>query len=146
MKKILLVLALFSFIALNSNAQEAVKKSLKKPEEAQKKTLAAPAKPEKKAEKAQEKFTPDIKGVVVSLPKLASGADASVTKADAEKAQPLAVKSGDKVYLVYNAKNAFDGKSLIKLAEAKNIGIQGEVKTVNGFNVIVAKKIQEIKE
>lgn len=154
MKKIFFIcLVVITSLAISLEAQEAVKKKLPDaPETATKKSLtventkpiAAP-----KTQKAATQFKADITGTVISLTKLAMDADPSVTKAEAEelvkKGQPLAFKSGNDIYLVYNAKNAFDSKNLAKYAEVKNLGIAGEIKFVNGFGVITAKQIQPVE-
>lgn len=77
------------------------------------------------------------------------GAVPTVTKAEAEdlvkKGQPLALKANDQIYLVYNTKNNYDGKSLAKFADAKNLGIAGEVRYINGFAVVFAKQMQPVE-
>lgn len=155
MKKMFLMFAMaLALLASSSNAQEAVKKKL--PAEAvevKKKTLPADAsKPivtPKTQKAATSEFKADVSGVVISLAKLAMGADPIVTKAEAEdlvkKGQPLALKSGEDIFLIYNSKNVFDGKSLAKFADAKNLGVSGEVKYVDGFGVVIAKKVQPVE-
>jgi hypothetical protein len=153
MKKTIAILSLIILFALGINAQEAVKKTLpQEPAEASKKTLTQEAtKPVAQTQKSakQTQFKADVTGQVISLTKLAMGGIPTVTKAEAEelvkKGQPLALKSNDQIYLVYNTKNAFDGKSLAKYAEVKNLGIAGEVRYINGFAVIFAKQIQPVE-
>lgn len=156
MKKLIGILSLIAILFVGINAQEAVKKTLpQEPAEATKKTLTPEAskpvaQPQKTAQtqKAQQ-FKADVTGQVISLTKLAMGADPIVTKSEAEemvkKGQPLALKSSDQIYLVYNTKNAFDGKSLAKFAEVKNLGIAGEIRYINGFAVIFAKQMQPVE-
>lgn len=152
MKKIALIftlIACFGFISLT--AQEPEMKTRKRTQEAEMRTrpVAEAPKAAPKTQKAATQFKADITGTVISLTKLAMDADPSVTKAEAEelvkKGQPLAFKSGNDIYLVYNAKNAFDSKNLAKYAEVKNLGIAGEIKFVNGFGVITAKQIQPVE-
>jgi len=156
MKKLLILATLvFAVLVSGINAQEeATKRKLpSEPEEAQKRKLTTedtkPIAVEKpQARPASAAFKADVSGVVVSLAKLAFDGDATVTKAEAEAlakdGHPLALKSGDIIYLIYNAKNVFNGKSLARFADAKNLGIEGEVKQIGGMNVVIAKKIQPI--
>lgn len=153
MKKIFGLLSLFAFLFVAVNAQEAVKKTLpQEPAEATKKTLsqesAKPIAQPQKAAKTQQ-FKADVTGQVISLTKLAMDADPIVSKAEADemvkKNQPLALKSADQIYLVYNTKNAFDGRSLAKFAGVKNLGVAGEIRYINGFAVIFAKQMQPVE-
>ncbi|GEM_PF-2507649 len=153
MKKIIGLFSLFAFLFVVVNAQEAVKKTLpQEPAEATKKTLTQEAtKPVAQPQKAvkTQQFKADVTGQVISLTKLAMGADPVVTKAEADemvrKNQPLALKAADQIYLVYNTKNAFDGRSLAKFAGVQNLGIAGEIRYINGFAVIFAKQMQPVE-
>lgn len=152
-KTLLFALILIGFGLASATAQEeAQMKTRQKPAEAEMRTrpqAEAPKATEKVQKASKTAFTPNVTGTVISLAKLAMGADPSVTKAEAEdlvkKGQPLALKAGEEIYLIYNAKNVFDGKSLAKFAEAKNLGVAGEVKYVNGFAVVIANKIQPVE-
>lgn len=151
MKKIIMALLLTVALSLNvANAQEAVKKSLPKPpEEATKRSLSTPAKaaPEKTV-KTLAKFEPVVTGTVISLNKLGATGDGTITKAEAAElvktGQPLAVKAGNKIVLVFNSNGAFAGKSLAKYAESNTIAIAGELKQVNGMDAVIMTKIQEM--
>ncbi len=155
MKKFLLMVTMSLLLVVSSSfsQEEAVKKKLPTaPVETQKKTLPSDVSKPIGVEKTQKAkanaFKADVSGRVISLAKLAMGFDATLTKTEAEdlvkKGQPLALKQGDEIYLVYNSKNMFDGKSLAKYAEVTNLGISGEIKYLNGFPVIIAKKMQAI--
>lgn len=157
MKKLLALASLALVLLVSSSfAQEATKKKLPaEPVEAQKKKITVEdtkpvTKPVEKTQKAPKTaFVPTVAGTVVSLSKLATDGAGIVTKAEAEAmvkaGEPLALKSGENLYLIYNAKNFFDGKSLAKFAEAKNLGVEGELKQVGGMNVVIAKKIQVVE-
>lgn len=145
------MLVFFGYLSMTAQ-EEPQMKTRKRSQESEMKSrpVAETPKAAPKTQKAATtQFKADITGSVISLTKLAMEADPSVTKAEAEdlvkKGQPLAFKSGDDIYLVYNAKKAFDGKSLAKYAEVKNLGIAGEIKYVNGFGVITAKQIQPVE-
>ncbi len=157
MKKLMILAALvFAVLVSGINAQEeATKRKLpSEPEEAQKRKLTTEDTKPIAVEKPQARpaaktaFEPIVSGVVVAVSRLAFHGDPTLNKADAmalaKEGQPLALKSGDNVYLIYNAKNVFDGKALANFADSKNIGIEGELKQIGGMNVVIAKKIQPI--
>lgn len=150
-KTIILMIIALGFASSFATAQEESQmKTRQKPVETEMRTrpVETPKVAEKPMKGKSAEFKADVTGKVISLAKLSMGGDASVTKAEAEElvkaGQPLAIKQGEEIFMVYNAKNMFDGKSLVKYAEANNLGIAGEVKYVDGFAVIIAKKMQVI--
>lgn len=81
-----------------------------------------------------------LRDIVVSKPGLVNSTEATELIG---KGQLLGVKTGNKVYMVYNTDGSYAGKILAKFAD-KEIGIVGKMKVVKGINVIVADLIKPL--
>lgn len=80
-------------------------------------------------------------GTVVSLNDEVRGEDGAVSKDEAMQqyraGQPLVFKSGDILYFVLSGSGSLDTKNLVRNA-GKEVTIEGNVKSANGFNYIIA--------
>lgn len=86
------------------------------------------------------------KGQVVSLSKIATGGDGTVSRDEAkamlEKGDPLCFKSGKTIYFVMSEGGSYAGKDLAKYADAKTLGVKGTAKKVKGINFIISTMIK----
>ena len=128
-----------------------VASELAEDETPKKKTLGAATTAKTTAAKVQStavKMSKPLKGQIVDFSALVLGESGAINKTKATalvgKGKPIAFKVGSKIYFVFNADGSFAAKNLVKYANNKFVGIIGQVKIVNGLNIIIADKIESM--
>ena len=94
---------------------------------------------------AYDAYSAELKGKTVNLSAIVTGADGSVTKAQAvelvKAGKPLAFKtSKGEIYLVFNTDGSLADKNLALNADAE-FTISGKVHNKKGLKYIIADKI-----